>query len=157
MAAVAQLVNCLQSLFLAHEDKFCVTPTYHVFDMYAAHQDGQSLRAFFSGPSVTYMRNQKQSTLATLSGSASLKGKVLTITATNASFDQPRQTEIMVRGGGIATVDGVALSATDVHAHNTWSQPQTVQPKKLSTTSKGSTVMLQMPPASVVKLSITLT
>ena len=34
MAAVAQLVNCLQSLFLAHEDKFCVTPTYHVFDMY---------------------------------------------------------------------------------------------------------------------------
>ena len=26
MAAVAQLVNCLQSLFFAHEDKFCVTP-----------------------------------------------------------------------------------------------------------------------------------
>ena len=32
------------SLFLAHEDKFCVTPVYHVFAMYAAHQGGQSVR-----------------------------------------------------------------------------------------------------------------
>jgi alpha-N-arabinofuranosidase len=27
MANVAQLVNCPHSLFPAHEDKFCVTPT----------------------------------------------------------------------------------------------------------------------------------
>jgi alpha-N-arabinofuranosidase len=33
MAGVAQLVNCLQALFFAPEDKFCVTPTYHVFDL----------------------------------------------------------------------------------------------------------------------------
>ena len=50
MANVAQLVNCLQSLFLAHEDRFCVTPTYHVFDLYAAHQGAQALRAVFSAP-----------------------------------------------------------------------------------------------------------
>jgi alpha-L-arabinofuranosidase len=34
MANVAQLVNCLHSLFLAHEDKFTVTPNYHVFEMF---------------------------------------------------------------------------------------------------------------------------
>ena len=48
MANVAQLVNCLQSLFFAHEDKFCVTPTGHVFQMYADHQKGQSVRTVLS-------------------------------------------------------------------------------------------------------------
>ena len=40
MANVAQLVNCLQSLFLAHDDRFIATPTFHVFEMYAAHVGG---------------------------------------------------------------------------------------------------------------------
>ena len=30
MANCAQLINCLNSLYLAHEDKFCVTPVGHV-------------------------------------------------------------------------------------------------------------------------------
>jgi alpha-N-arabinofuranosidase len=34
MANVAQLVNTIHSLFLAREDKFTVTPNYHVFAMY---------------------------------------------------------------------------------------------------------------------------
>ena len=37
MANVAQLVNCLHSLFLAHDDQFVATPTFHVFEQYAAH------------------------------------------------------------------------------------------------------------------------
>src|SRR3990172_7537461 len=45
MANVAQLINCLHSLFTAHEERFIVTPNYHVFDMYAAHQRSQSVRA----------------------------------------------------------------------------------------------------------------
>ena len=50
MANCAQLINCLNSLHLAHEDKFCITPVGHVFDMYSAHQGGQSLRTIFSAP-----------------------------------------------------------------------------------------------------------
>ncbi len=50
MANCAQLINCLNSLYLAHEDKFCVTPVGHVFAMYAAHQGGQALRTIFSSP-----------------------------------------------------------------------------------------------------------
>ena len=30
MANCAQLINCLNSLYLAHEDKFCVTPVGHI-------------------------------------------------------------------------------------------------------------------------------
>ncbi len=38
MANVAQLVNCLHALFLARGERFLLTPTYHVFAMFAAHQ-----------------------------------------------------------------------------------------------------------------------
>ena len=34
MANVAQLVNCLHSLFLADGERFVATPNYHVFEMY---------------------------------------------------------------------------------------------------------------------------
>ena len=72
MANIAQLVNCLQSLFLAHEDKFILTPTYHVFDMYAAHQGGQSLRTNVSASPLKYTSNGKPATMRGLNGSASL-------------------------------------------------------------------------------------
>ena len=50
MANCAQLINRLNSLYLARDDKFCVIPVGHVFAMYAAHQDGQGVRAHFSAP-----------------------------------------------------------------------------------------------------------
>ena len=37
MANVAQTVNCIHSLFLAHEDKYTRTPPYYVFEMYRPH------------------------------------------------------------------------------------------------------------------------
>ncbi len=74
MAAIAQLVNCLQALFLAHEDKFVLTPTYHVFDMYAVHQGKQSLRTMVSSPRPSYTRNGQPSTMRGFNASSSLDG-----------------------------------------------------------------------------------
>ena len=34
IAACAQLINCIDSLFLSHEEHFITTPVFHVFDMY---------------------------------------------------------------------------------------------------------------------------
>ncbi|MFN3980778.1 MAG: alpha-N-arabinofuranosidase, partial [Caldilinea sp.] len=39
MANIAQTVNVLQALVLTQQEKMLLTPTYHVFDLYAAHQD----------------------------------------------------------------------------------------------------------------------
>ena len=41
LATIAQMVNGLQSLFIAHGDQCFRTPTYHVFEMYKHHQGGQ--------------------------------------------------------------------------------------------------------------------
>ena len=38
VACVAQSINCIHSLMLAQGDKFTVTPTFHVFQMYLPHR-----------------------------------------------------------------------------------------------------------------------
>lgn len=156
MANVAQLVNCLQSLFFAHEDKFCVTPTYHVFDMYTAHQSAQSLRAVFSAGNISYTRNNKPASLPGLTGAASLNARQLTLTVTNPSLDQPREAEILVRGGTPRSVKAVTLAASDVHAHNTFQEPRAVQPREEEVKLRGPVLVHRFPPASVTKLEMAL-
>jgi alpha-N-arabinofuranosidase len=153
MAAIAQLVNCLQALFLAHEDKFVLTPTYHVFDMYAAHQGKTSLRTVVSTPRVNYTRNGQPATIRGLNGSASLNGKQLVITVTNSDPKSPRETEIAVRGATVKSVKGTVLTAPDIHAHNSFADPNRVTPKSVTL---GSALVHTFPAASVTRLDIEL-
>ncbi len=88
MANCAQLINCLNSLYLAHEDKFCVTPVGHVFGMYASHQGGQALRTIFSAPAVNYDRDGKPASFWGLNGSASLHDKELILTVVNPALER---------------------------------------------------------------------
>ncbi len=98
MANVAQLINSLHSLFLAHEDKFIVTPTFHVFEMFMPHMGGRAVRALFSAPEARYTRVDKPAEFWGLGGSASVNGKQLTLTVTNPHASEARETEIVVRG-----------------------------------------------------------
>jgi alpha-N-arabinofuranosidase len=129
MANVAQLINCLHSLFLAHEDKFITTPTFHVFEMFMPHMGGRAVRAVFSAPEVQYTRVDKPAEFWGLSGSASINGKQLTLTVTNPHLSEPRETEIAVRGARAANARAQVLATPDVHAHNTFANPKAVQPR----------------------------
>jgi alpha-N-arabinofuranosidase len=153
MASVAQLVNCLQSLFLAHEDKFCVTPTYHVFDLYSPHQGARSVRTVVSAPETTYSRNGRQASFRGLNGSASVSGSRLTLTVTNPSMDQAREAEIAIRGGTPRSAAGMMLAESDVHAHNSFENPQAVAPKEVAVSVKGAGTVFRFPPASVTRLT----
>src|ERR1041384_5619166 len=116
MANVAQLINCLHSLFLAHEDKFITTPTFHVFEMFMPHMGGRAVRAVFSAPEVHYTRADKPAEFWGLSGSASVNGKQLTLTVTNPHMKEAREAEIAVRGARVASARARALSEPGVHA-----------------------------------------
>jgi len=155
-ANIAQLVNCLQSLFIAHEDKFALTPTYHVFDMYAAHQKASAIRTVISAPASPYTRNGQAATMRGLNGSASLQGKALTLTVTNADLKNPREAEISVRGATIKAVRGSNLVAGDPHAHNTFADPRRVEPKEIAVTQVRNPLVYSFPPASVTRLDIEL-
>jgi alpha-N-arabinofuranosidase len=156
MANIAQLINCLQGLFLAHEDKFAVTPTYHVFEMYAAHQGAESLRTIFSAPRPSYTRNGQPASIRGLSGSASLQGKEIVLTVTNPDHSQAREAEIAVRGATIKAVGVTTLTSSDVHAYNSFDNPRRIEPKQGQVTPKSGTLVYDFAPASVTRLQISL-
>jgi len=100
MANLAQLVNNLDSLFLAVEDQFIVTPNYRVFAMYAAHQGGQALRTVFGAPTRNVREGQERWSLDRLAGSASKRGKILVLTAVNTDAQAARDRDRIARGFG---------------------------------------------------------
>jgi alpha-N-arabinofuranosidase len=156
MANCAQLINCLNSLYLAHEDKFCVTPVGHVLAMYAAHQGGQGLRTIFSSPAVNYDRDGKPASFWGLKGSASLQDKQLVLTVANPHVCETRETELGVRGASIKSGTVTTLTNSDIHAHNTFDQRNVVTPQDKDLGAGGRSVTITFPPASVTKLALTL-
>ena len=123
--------------------------------MYAEHQGAQAVRAEFSAPEITYMRDGKAAGMWGLRGSVSRKGNTLTVTAVNPSADAPRQTEIVLHGGRAASATASVLTSTDLHAHNTFENQAFPQPKT-SSVSVSPALSFTFPPASVTKLSIEL-
>jgi len=156
LASPAQLINCLNSLYLAHEDKFCVTPVGHVFAMYSSHQGGQALRTIISAPSVHYARDGQTTLFWGLKGSASVRGKALTLTLINPSVNEIRETEITVRNASIKSGTITVLTNSDIHAHNTFDQKNKVTPQTKDLGSSGSAITIQIQPASVTKLELSL-
>ena len=156
MANCAQLINCLNSLYLAHEDKFCVTPVGHVFAMYAAHQGGQALRTIFSVPNIRYDRGGKPASFWGLKGAASLHDRQLVLTVVNPDVKVARETEIGIRGASIQSGSVTTLTHSDIHAHNTFEQRNVVTPQSKTLEVKGRVLMYTFPPASVTKLSVAL-
>jgi len=156
MAANAQLVNNLNALFLAHQEHFIVTPNYFVFEMYASHQGGQNLRTLFSAPEVSYVRDGNQAQFWGLNGSASRKDKVVTLTVVNPDLARPMETQIALHGATITRAAGTVLANSDMHAHNTFDQPNAVKPASLPVSVSGGLTAVRFPAASVNKLEISL-
>ena len=154
MANCAQLINCLNSLYLAHEDRFVVTPVGHVFEMYAAHQGGTSLRTIFSAPSVKYDRDGKSTNFWGLNGSSSLHEKDLVLSVVNPHTSEPRSAEIIVRGGPIKSATAITLTNSDIRARNTFDHRDAVAPRAADLAMSGPVLIHTFPAASVTVLTL---
>lgn len=157
MGNIAQLVNCLQSLFLAHEDRFVATPNFHVFEMYGPHAGGQAVRTAFSAPRPSYPRLDGTGSLWGLEGSASVKEGRLTLTVVNPHVSEAMEAEVVLRGARWSEARVTTLRADDIHAHNTFDRPRTVVPAEGATLSpRAGLAVHRFPPASVTRLAIAL-
>src|ERR1700691_5250828 len=130
MASPAQLINCLNSLYLAHEDRFCTTPVGHVFGMYSAHQGNRALRTVVSAPAADYVRDGKPASFWGLQGSASLRDRELVLTVVNPDVSHACETEIVIRGAEVSSGTLTVLTGSDLHAHNSFEQPNEVIPQE---------------------------
>ncbi len=155
MANAAQLINNIHTSFLGLHDRFTVTPIFHVFEMYAPHQGGTSVRTVISG-SGFYTAVPSAGDLPTLSGSCSLKANAGVLTIVNADPRNPQVTEISVKGMRIAGVQATVLTSADIHARNTFDRPEAVKPAQKNNVTTGATVTYTFDPASVTRLEFDL-
>ncbi len=149
MANAAQLVNNIHTSFLARGDQFTVTPVFHVFEMYAPHQGGTSVRALISSPRVGAPDSRG---LETLTGSCSLHGKRAVLTVVNADASNALETEIGVRGSTVTNPQATVLTSSDIHAHNDFEHPNAIQPVSAPVAAPGTPWVYRFAPASVTRL-----
>ena len=156
MANCAQLVNNLNALFLAHEDRFWATPNFHVFDLYSSHQDAEAIRTIFSAPRIETPGADGSKGFWGLNGSASRVGKRVTLTAVNPSATAAREAQITISGAAAGSAEATVLTSRSIQAHNTYERQNEVAPTMAPTRMDSGTVWFQFPPASVARVTIEL-
>jgi alpha-N-arabinofuranosidase len=152
MANIAQTVNVLQAMVLTQQEKMLLTPSYHVFDLYAAHQDATLVPVDVQ--SETYARAGWSVPAISASASVGAAGK-LHLTISNANPQQDIAVKVFVRGLAAKAVSGRVLHAGAMNAHNTFEQPEAVKPQPYTgaqLTADGLELML--PKMSVVALDL---
>ncbi len=152
MANIAQLVNVLQAVILTEGEKMILTPTYHVFDLYKKHMDGELVDSHMDTIQVGLEEEFMVPNLSQ-SVSQSVDGK-LQLTINNASLTDSYEVETILAETTVKSVKGTIL-CNKMDAHNTFEAPDTVKPaefKDVTITDKG--VIFTIPACSVLHLEL---
>jgi alpha-N-arabinofuranosidase len=146
MANIAQTVNVLQSMVLTEGPKMMVTPTCHVYGMYAPHQGADSLRCRVDTDEIDFMIGESKASVPRVAGSCSRNGTSITLSLVNTHVCEPVEIEVDLRGvGEVELRSWRVLTAKDIHDHNSFDDPDRVSPTD-GDVCAGS---VALPPASV--------
>ena len=155
MSCVAQLVSNLHSLFLADGPKFVATPNFYVYEMYRVHQGATGVGIEIASPIVAFKAGDQARTFASLLGSASVSGKKMHISVVNTDVRRAVETDVDL---GVTVTGGrqTVLAGRDIHAHNTFEQPNEVVSISSPLAVTGSTFKHRFLPASITMLELEL-
>ncbi|HTY59527.1 MAG TPA: alpha-L-arabinofuranosidase C-terminal domain-containing protein [Bacteroidota bacterium] len=152
MATLAQTVNVLQAVVLTDGPRMIVTPTYHVMEMYAVHQDAVLLPV--SIRAGLFAMGEKS--LPAVSVSASRDGNGVThISLVNIDPGKAQDVVVDLRGEHCSSVSGRVLVSGNVRDHNTFDDPDRVKPAVFNGARlEGGTLRVRLSPCSVVVLAL---
>jgi alpha-N-arabinofuranosidase len=150
MANIAQLVNVLQAMILTDGADMLLTPTYHVFKMYAEHQENTLLGSF-----ITSNASFEDAKTPQLIESASVRedGTIIS-TIVNTSATDSAEIHCQIADFKVGGIKAEILTGR-FNAHNTFEEKETVKACPFDAfvqTADGFTATL--PPCSVVKFEI---
>lgn len=153
MANLAQTVNVIQALCLTEGEKMILTPTYHVFDMFKGHHDATALSIDLECEIYTVGDESLPSVSASASKSES--GEVL-LTLTNLHPSNAIALDCNINDLQVDFVSGMILVDDDITAHNTFDNPNRVQPREFdgATLDTDHNLKIDLPAASVVALTL---
>ncbi|MDR3251505.1 MAG: alpha-N-arabinofuranosidase [Tannerella sp.] len=155
MANIAQIVNVLQSMILTNDKgQMALTPTYHVFNMYRAHQDALYIPLAVVCDRMPVRENR---TIPTLSATVSKdRNGAVHISLSNIDADETVTVSADLSALKVSKVaGGTILTSANLTDHNTFDSPQTVSPKtfKDASVNKGI-VQIKIPAKSIVTLEL---
>jgi alpha-N-arabinofuranosidase len=152
MANIAQTINVLQAMILTDKERMILTPTYHVFEMFKAHQGAAVLAVDLEAGS--YRLGDAELPQLSASASRAPSGKIH-LSIANTHPHQPADLACRFDGFSPQRAAGRLLTAEAMNAHNTFDQPHQVQPTQLAglTTAQG-VIRLSLPPKSVAVVEI---
>jgi alpha-N-arabinofuranosidase len=152
MTNIAQTVNVLQALILTDGPRMLTTPTYHVFDMYKAHQDATLLPCQVACDS--YDLNSQKIPRLNVSASRDAAGRV-NLTLCNLHPHLETEARCDLRGRALEEAEGSVLTADAMNAHNTFAAPHRVRPTEFTEmTLHRDRIVATLPPMSVVSLTV---
>lgn len=152
MANLAQTANVLQALVLTDGPRMLLTPTYHVFEMYAVHKDATAVpvdvECALAGP------DGRQVPAVSASASVNADGTIH-VSLCNLLPAAALEVELDLPGRAPAAVTAQALTGPELCSHNTFDRPATVRPATFSEfTARVGGLTVRLPPASVVVLAV---
>ncbi|MES2202616.1 MAG: alpha-L-arabinofuranosidase C-terminal domain-containing protein [candidate division FCPU426 bacterium] len=154
MANIAQTINVLQAMILTDGAKILLTPSYHVFDLYSAHQGARLVPTEFK--EARGYRFGKHA-MPALSASASLDAAgCLNLSLANPDPSKEMSLEIDLKGYRAGKASVQVLSGPKMSSHNSFNGPEAVRPSRpldLGNPSKG--LKLQLAPRSVNLIRMT--
>ena len=158
MANIAQAANVLQAMVLTDGDRMVVTPTYHVFRMYAPHKNGTLIPLEIDTPvsEAPSERAGQTRPVPMLSATATQKDGVVTVSLANTSLDDSAKISIPLAGIDVKkVVGGEILASANISDYNDFSNPERVKPSAFEGARiKGDNLELTLPAASIVTLQL---
>jgi alpha-L-arabinofuranosidase len=152
MANIAQTINVLQAMILTDKEKMLLTPTYHVFEMYAVHQDATLLP--IEVQSADYAFGPDKIPAVNVSASKDKAGKIH-LTLCNLNPNAVAEVTCEVQGAKAGRISGRVLTAATIQAHNTFENPDAVKPAGFTDfKAREGGFAVNLPAKSVVALEI---
>lgn len=153
IAALAQMVNVLQSVLLTEGDKMIKTPTYHVMHMYRHHQGAKLLESSVTG--IDEIGTDEWKVPKVTESVSKDKDGIITITLNNLSIESAEEVEVQLANGVYRVVEARIVTNSDMHAHNTFEAPEEVIEKDFDDYEvKGENILVKLPVNSVVEMRL---
>jgi alpha-N-arabinofuranosidase len=152
MAAIAQMVNVLQSMIRTDGTKMLLTPTYYAFLMYQPFQGANALPVVISSPDYAVGASKLPAVDAT---AAKGSDGAIHVALVNADPNQSADVELAVNGAGRGPISGQVLTAAKMDSHNAFDVPEQVRPVSFAGARwAGGKLRVSMPPKSIVVLNL---
>ena len=152
MCNIAQVVNVLQAMVLTKGPQMVLTPTYHVFRMFTAHQNAVVVPSDVKCGTIVSTDGK---TMPDFSASASTKDGAVHVSLANPRLDKDVTVELCFDELNPTGIKGEILRADKINAYNDFGKDPEVAPASFTEAkAAGNKVTLTLPAASVVTLEV---